>query len=111
MVDIQWQKVVPECARQTTSGDKVKYPGEVITHTADLTTVKLHLNSVVSTPNRKFLDIEISNFYLDTPSTAQMMPALQLSMFPITSSMNIILQHSSMMVFILYVVKGMYGLP
>ena len=35
--------------------------------TADILTVKLLLNSVVSTPGAKFFTMDISNFYLNTP--------------------------------------------
>ena len=58
------QKAVPKCVRLTIGGDKVNYPREV---TADLTTVKLHLKSMVSMPNGKFLCIDINNFYLESP--------------------------------------------
>ena len=60
VVDICPQKTVPKHVRLTISGDRVKYHGEVTT------TIKLHLNSVVS---RKFFHIYISNFYLDIPFT------------------------------------------
>jgi len=36
--------------RLTVGGDKVHYPGDVGTPTADLTLVKMHINSVISTP-------------------------------------------------------------
>ena len=60
-------KGCPQACWTYIGGDRVKYPGQVTTWTADLITVKLHLNSIVSTPNGKFPDINISNFYLDTP--------------------------------------------
>ena len=68
VVDICPQKAVPKCAWLTIGRDQVDYPGEVTTQTADLTTVKLHLSSVVSMPNGKFLGIDINNFYLYPPS-------------------------------------------
>ena len=66
VVDICPQKAVPECVRPTIGGNGVDYFGEVTTQTAYLTTVKLHLNSVISTSNGKFLGIDINNFSLDT---------------------------------------------
>ena len=48
-------KGCPESVRLTIGRDKVHYPGQVTTQTADLTTVKLNLNSVVSMPNENFL--------------------------------------------------------
>ncbi len=50
-------------------GDKVEYPFDVSTKTADLTTAKYLLNSVVSTPNGKFLTTDLKDFYLGTPMT------------------------------------------
>ena len=64
-----------EHVRFTIGGDRVKYPGEVITKTADLTTVKLHLNSVVSMLHEKFLCININNFYLNINLNDQNLPA------------------------------------
>ena len=37
------------------------------TRTADLTTCKLHMNSVVSTPGAKFAGGDVKDFYLNTP--------------------------------------------
>jgi hypothetical protein len=46
---------------------KIEYPGDKSTRTAGLTTAKILINSVISTPNAKFLVIDINNFYLNTP--------------------------------------------
>ncbi len=43
------------------------YQGDVRTPTADLITVKLLLNSIISTPNTKFMTMDITDFYLNTP--------------------------------------------
>ena len=43
------------------------YPGDCGTPTADIITVKLLLNSVISTKEAKFMTMDISNFYLMTP--------------------------------------------
>ena len=51
----------------TVGGDKIHYDGPIGTPTADLTTIKCLLNSVVSTPGAKFMTIDLSDFYLDTP--------------------------------------------
>ena len=60
-------KVEKRRIRCTVGGDKIYYDGPVGTPTADLTTVKCLLSSVVSTPGAKFMTIDISDFYLDTP--------------------------------------------
>jgi hypothetical protein len=60
----------------------VNYPGEVGTRTADLLTVKLLLNSVISTPGAKFMSLDISNFYLMAPMTRYEYVRMNLSDFP-----------------------------
>ena len=56
-----------ERTRLTMGGDKVNYPFEVGTPTGEMLLVKTHANSVVSTPNARYMTINISNFYLNTP--------------------------------------------
>ena len=56
-----------ERTRLTVGGNLIDYPGDVSTKTAGLTTAKLLFNSVVSTPNAKFMGIDVKNFYLNTP--------------------------------------------
>jgi hypothetical protein len=48
-------------------GDRINYPGEVTTPTADMLVVKLLFNNVVSTKGAKFMTMDISIFYLMTP--------------------------------------------
>ena len=48
-------------------GDRTNCPVDCGTPTAELLTIKLLLNSVISTPGAKFMTIDISNFYLNTP--------------------------------------------
>ena len=48
-------------------GDRVHYPGDAGTPTADLLTVKLLLNSIISTKNARFMTLDIKDFYLNTP--------------------------------------------
>ena len=47
----------------------VHIPDDVGTPTADMMLFKILLNSVISTPEAKFMTINISNFYLNTPKT------------------------------------------
>jgi len=51
----------------TVGGDKINYPGAVSTPTAEMLVAKILFNSVVSTKNAKFMTIDISNFYLNSP--------------------------------------------
>ena len=56
-----------ERVRLCVGGDRLEYNGNIRTPTADLTTVKLLLNSAISTKNAKFMTMDIKNFYLGTP--------------------------------------------
>ena len=40
------------------------YPDDTVAYVVDLTTVKLLLNSVVSTPHARFITMDITDFYL-----------------------------------------------
>ena len=48
-------------------GDRINYPGEVATPTADMLVAKILFNSLVFTRNAKFISMDISNVYLMTP--------------------------------------------
>jgi hypothetical protein len=68
--------------RITLGGNLVNYPGDVGTRTADMLTVKLLFNSVISTPGAKFMSLDISNFYLMTPLDRYEYVRMNLSDFP-----------------------------
>jgi hypothetical protein len=61
------EKKDPHCVPWTCGGDQVKYPGNVGTKTADITTAKILINSVLSTPDAKMLPSDLKDFYLGTP--------------------------------------------
>ena len=42
-----------------TGGNRIRYPGNTYTPTVDIVTAKLLFNIVISTPNAKFLDIDL----------------------------------------------------
>lgn len=65
--DFRPSKEDPFRVRITVGGDKVQYEGETYTPTADITTAKVLFNSVLSTPLAKFMNIDIKDFYLETP--------------------------------------------
>ena len=47
-------------------GNKIQYPWDVFTPTADLITAKILFHSSISTPGAKFFSADIKNFYLNT---------------------------------------------
>ena len=61
------EKAEPNRTRFTVGGDRINYPGEVATPTAEMLVAKLLFNSVISTKGAKFMTMDISNFYLMTP--------------------------------------------
>ena len=57
----------PNRTRLVAGGDRVHYLGDAGTPTANILTVKILLNSIISTPKEKFMTIDIKDFYLNTP--------------------------------------------
>ncbi len=57
----------PNQTRLVAGGDRVHYPFDAGTPTADLLTVELLINSMISTPGARFFMMDIKNFYLCTP--------------------------------------------
>ena len=82
VVNYRPEKTDPYCTRLTVGGNRVNYPGDCGTPTVDLLTVKLLFNSVISTPNAKFMTIDIKDFYLNTPMARSEFMRLKLSDLP-----------------------------
>jgi hypothetical protein len=68
--------------RVTVGGDKLPFPGITTTQCASLTTTKCLLNSTLSTPNAKFMTLDIKNFYYNTPMDRFEYMKLPLSLIP-----------------------------
>ena len=62
VVDYRENKEEKERVRLTVGGDRINYPDEVATPTADLLTVKLMINSVISTPHARWMTVDINFF-------------------------------------------------
>ena len=76
-------------------------------------TVKLLLNSIVSTPNEKFMSIDIKDFYLNTPMPWYEDMRLKLSDLP-----DDVIRHNKLANIVtkdghIYpeIRRGMYGIP
>ncbi len=50
--------------RITAGGNLINYKGNVSVRTADIDTAKIHWNSVISTPNAKYMCLDIKKNYL-----------------------------------------------
>ena len=90
----------------------IDYPGQVTTKTANLTTIKCLLNSVLLMPKAKCMCANAGNFYLMTP-----MKCKEYMRFPINLILDEIMEqynlHTIMHKDHIYVeiIHGMYGLP
>ena len=107
------EKEDPNRIRITMGGDKINYPGDCGTPTADLLTVKLLFNSIISTKDAKFMTIDISNFYLNTPLKRKEYMRMKLADFPDNVIEHYKLKEKATPDGFVYVAvkKGMYGLP
>ena len=106
------EKENPRRVRFTCGGDRIDYAGDVSTKTADLTTVKIHLNSVISTPGAQYMTADIKDFYLNTPMEEYEYMRIPVDIIP-ESIMDEYDLHSKVHNGCVYVEirKGMYGLP
>ncbi|KAI2497591.1 Reverse transcriptase (RNA-dependent DNA polymerase) [Fragilaria crotonensis] len=106
------EKVNPRRVRWTVGGDKVDYPFDVSTKTADLTTAKLLFNSVLSTPNAKFMATDLKDFYLGTPMERYEYMRIPIGLIPdvIIELYNLLPLVHNGHVFV-EIRRGMYGLP
>jgi hypothetical protein len=48
-------------------GDRIHYPGNTGTLTANLLTIKILINSIISTAGAKFMTMDVKDFYSNTP--------------------------------------------
>jgi hypothetical protein len=60
------EKENPIRVRVTIGGNLITYDGTTSTKAAEMPTVKIFINSVISTPNAKFMTGDLKDFYLNT---------------------------------------------
>jgi hypothetical protein len=112
VVDIKDHKEERERTRLTIGGDQIEYPGAKSTRTAGLATAKILIKSVISTPSAKFLVIDITNFYLNTPLGRFEYMVINLASLPQETidkyDLNELAQDGQVYI---EIQKGMYGLP
>jgi hypothetical protein len=94
-------------------GDRINYPGDYGTPTKDLLTVKLLLNSIVSTMGAKFMTIDIKDFYLMTPMDQPEYFRMKFELFPqeIIEQYGLYNKADDKGYIFCEVNRGMYGLP
>ena len=82
VVDYRPQKDDPNRIRITAMGNLITYDGELSVRTADINTAKMHWNSVVSTPDAKYMCLDIKNFYLTAALEYYEYMKMPLALFP-----------------------------
>ena len=111
--DIRPQKAEKERTRLTVGGNLIDYPDSITTRTCDLVTFKMHINSTLSRPKRKYCSFDVKNFYLNTPMERSENMKIPLSHIPdeiITEYCLTNKVHRDGAIYI-EIRKGMYGLP
>jgi hypothetical protein len=102
----------PNQTRLVAGGDRVHYPFNAGTPSANLLTVKLLINSVISTPRARFFTMDIKNFYLCTPMMRYEYMRLKLSELPDNVIAHYHLRDIAIPDGYVYckILQGMYGL-
>jgi hypothetical protein len=80
--DYKPHKKEKERVRLTVGSDRLDYSGDVATSTADITTIKLLINSTLSTKDAAMMMMDIKNYYLGTPLPRFEYMKMPLSSFP-----------------------------
>jgi hypothetical protein len=107
------EKENPIRVRLTIGGNLITYEGTTSTKSAEMPTIKIFVNSVLSTPNAKFMTGDVKDFYLNTAK----MPTKDFAYMriPINVIPPDILNQYKHLVYkdhlYLEVSKGIYGLP
>jgi hypothetical protein len=66
----------------TVGDDRLDYSGDVTTSTADTTTLKILINSTLSTEDAAMMIMDMKNYYLGTPLPQFEYMKMLLSRFP-----------------------------
>ena len=93
------------------AGDKISYDGPVSTPTVNLTTAKLHWNSIISTPDGKYLIVDVKNFYLNNPMKMAAYLKMEIKIIPqeIIDKYDLLNKQYDGFLYV-RIEKGMYGL-
>ncbi len=107
------EKIEPNRTRLVAGGDQVHYLGNAGMPTVDLLTIKLLINSIISTQGAEFMTMDIKDFYLNTPMARYEYMQLKILDMP-----NNVIEHNKLCNIAtpdghIYceIQKGMYGLP
>jgi len=112
VMDYRPQKADPNRIRITAGGNLVEYEGELSVRTANITTAKLHWNSVISTKDARYMCLDLALFYLTANLEYYEYMKLPLALFPqwIIEQYDLNTHAKDGMVYI-EMRKAVYGLP
>ena len=79
---IRLQKEEINRTRMTIGGNLLEYEGKTSTEKASLETIKIHLNSTISTKNAKYAAADIGNFYTNSKLDTSESMRIHLSLIP-----------------------------
>ena len=110
---IRPQKKETHRTRLTVGGNLITFTGDVSTPTADITLAKLLINSTLSTPNAKWMGIDLKDFYLNNPMASFEYMRIPLRLIPeeIVTQYNLQSLVAPDGFVYIEIRKGMYGLP
>jgi hypothetical protein len=93
-------------------GNLVHHPDKVSTPTVDLSTVKLLIKSVISTPGARFATFDLKDFYMGTPMARKEYMCIHIASIPKSIIDQYALADKAHKGLVLVKIsKGMYGLP
>jgi hypothetical protein len=111
-VAIEWpHKTETKCVRLTFGRNLIHYPDKVSTLIDDLSTVKMLLNSFISTPHAHFATFDLNDFFLGTPMTRKAYMRISINSIPqsIIDQYHLLdLVHNGFI--LVEIMCGMYGL-
>jgi hypothetical protein len=107
------EKEDPNHTQVTAGGNLDHYPGNCGTPTVNMVTVKLHLNSTISTKNACYCTIDLKDFYLNSPMDRPESMHMKLSNLPpdFIKFYNLTNLANNNGTIYVKIQKGMYSLP
>ncbi len=110
--DLKPNKTEIDRTRLTAGRDRVNYPGDAGTPTADMNLFKILMNSIISTEGARCIKLDMKDFYLCTPMTRFKYTRLKITDIPEEFIMEYGLQVLAINGYVYCEIqKGMYGLP
>jgi hypothetical protein len=112
-INYRQEKDDPNQTCLTVGGNRVNYPGDCGTPTVNMVTVKLHLNSVISTKRACYCTIDLNDFYPMTPMACPKFMPMKIKALPAKIIKLYKLNNKATSDGFIYIKiqKGMHGLP